>query len=886
MTMPRPEHPRPIFVRTPWQNLNGTWHFQFDPESVGEQMRWERTGHVSRAGSTIQVPYPWESALSGQGRTDYKGAGWYERDITIPADWQGLDPILHFGAIDWEARVWINGQLVAEHRNGYLPFACNLRDHVAPGESARLTVRAYDSADAETLVGKQVPRWYTYSSGIWQTVWLEARPADWIEHIRFGPDIAGERATASVRVRTTRRGPWTLEIASPDQQFAPAVTVRDLDPGTHTVEMEIPVPAPHLWSPDHPFLYDALVRLCPDDDARPDEVATYFGMREFGRAVRGDNAQEYLLLNHEPVYLRGALDQAFHPDGLYTYPTDDDIRRDIALAKAYGLNMLRCHIKINDPRYYYWADRLGLLIHYDMPSPDLDSPAMRAVCADTIRRMIERDGNHPSIMLWILFNETWGLTQLDTQEGQEWLRQMVHLARELDPTRLVEDNSPCNYDHVETDVNSWHFYINDYAKARSHIQRVVDNTYPGSAFNYIGEGNVQGREALMNSEYGGISAAMGDMDISWCFKFLTSDLRRHAAICGYVYTELTDIEWEHNGFVKYDRSRKFYGYEDFVAGMTVADLNAPLFVGLDCPPCQTLVPGATFRAPLFVSNWGPELDAARVNWEAVLVDTEGETSGITAGTIDVTPERFGVVTGPEVVFPVGAVSGVATVALRLTNAAGEILHRNYVNLEITAGPAPRLEKRADATWVRFQPDTFRACTWPIPEQSPAGSKVAGAGPGTLDYVIDMPATVDPAKLSCIEFRCELGSRADRMEKLSWPPRNWRQHTPQTMERQFPSRVEVSLNGIQAGILELADDPADARGVLSHYHGHEPGSYGYLCRLRIEGEALQQLSLDAGTGQLALRLDSASAGSGRGFSVYGEEAGAYPLDPTLIFFMNP
>ncbi len=882
MTIPRPEHPRPIFVRTPWQNLNGTWNFQFDPDSVGEQMRWHQLGNVSRAGSTIQVPYPWESRLSGQGRTDYKGAGWYEREITVPADWEGLDPILHFGAVDWEARVWLDGQLVAEHQNGYLPFACNLRDRVSPGASARLTVRAHDTADAVHLVGKQVPRWYTYSSGIWQTVWLEARPAAYIRNIQFFPNIESAQVAAQITVVLSRRGQWTLEVESPDGLFAKVAVVRDLDMGEHTVDVEIPIPSPNLWSPDHPFLYAVKVCLVPAGQGKPDEVNTYFGLREFGRGLQGDNQQEYLLLNHEPVYLRGALDQAFHPDGLYTYPSDDDIRQDIELAKEFGLNMLRCHIKINDPRYYYWADRLGLLIHYDMPSPDLDSPRMRAICEDTIHRMIERDFNHPSIMLWVLFNETWGLTHQGTSEGQAWLRQMVHLARQLDPTRLVEDNSPCHYDHVETDVNSWHFYINEYARARDHIQRVVDHTYPGSSFNYIGEGNVQGQEPLMNSEYGGISAAMGDMDISWCFKFLTSDLRRHAAICGYVYTELTDIEWEHNGFVKYDRSPKVYGYEDFVAGMTVADLNSPVFVGLDCPPCQTLKPGETFRAPLFVSNWGPELETARVQWAAVLVDTRGDKTEIASGSCDVVPQRYNVVAGGEISFPVGETTGLATVALQLTKTGGDVLHRNYVNLVIAAGESPRVEQHADATWIRFRPDSFSTSTWPSVEQAPTGSKVAGSGPGALDYFIDIPETVSLSDLTCIEFRCELGSRANSMEKLSWPPRNWRKHTPQTRERKFPSHVDVGLNGIIVGTLALADDPADARGVLSHYRDHEPGSYGFLYRLRIEGATLQAIARQAMTGPLVLRLDSSSAGSERGFSVYGEDAGAFPVDPTLIF----
>ena len=880
MSLPHPEHPRPDFMRQPWLNLNGEWHFRFDPRWEGEQRQWYRTGAVSRSGACIVVPFPWESRLSGQGRADFRGVGWYEREIAVPADWAGLDPVLHFGAVDWQARVWINGRLVAENAHGYLPFACNLAGRVAPGETARLTVRACDVADAATLVGKQAPRWYTCSSGNWQTVWLEGRPRNSLAAVRLAPDVDAGLAWAHVSFALQAAGTFTLRLSSPDGRFAPVSVPLGLDAGAHERRIALPIPDARLWSPTDPYLYDVRAELTPAGRDAGDVVATYFGMRKIAKGAYGTNPGECIWLNDEPIYLRGALDQAFHPDGLHAYPSDAAIRQDIALARELGLNMLRCHIKINHPRYYYWADRLGLIIHYDMPSPALDAPSMRRICADTIRGMIARDFNHPSIMLWVLFNETWGLTNHDAAEGQAWVRSLYRLARALDPTRLVEDNSPCHYDHVETDVNSWHFYVNDYARARAHVQSVVDQTFPGSAFNYVGAGNVQGAEPLMNSEYGGISAAMGDMDISWCFKYLTTELRRHARICGYVYTELTDVEWEHNGFVKYDRSRKGFGYEDFVPDMTVADLNAPHFVGLDCPPCQTLVPGAVFAAPLFVSAWGPPLERAAVKWEVQLTDRMGRTAPVTAGTRPVRPVRFDVAVDPEPLsFRVGSREGLATVALRLVDETGACLHRNYVNLEIAQGPAARASPTEQGVLVRFAPHTYRRSGWPLPVVAPNGSKVAGQGAGFLEYAIDIPPSVALDQLTRVDFICELGARASMTEKLSWPPRHGRQPTPQTMEKRFPAVVDVRMAGIKVAAVALPDDPADARGVLSHYYGHEPGSYGYLHTCTVQGPELQAVMARVNARRLTLRLDSAAA---RGFSLYGERAGRYPVDPVLVF----
>jgi hypothetical protein len=272
-----------------------------------------------------------------------------------------------------------------------------------------------------------------------------------------------------------------------------------------------------------------------------DTVHTYFGLRTVSKGIWEDKPYEYVLLNGEPVYVRGALDQAFHPDGIHAYPSDEVIRGDVQAAKALGLNLLRCHIKINEPRYYYWCDRLGVLVMYDFPSASIYTPKARANWEHTFRAALERDYSHPSIIAWILFNETWGLEEHRTPASWRWVKEMFYLAKSLDRTRLVEDNSANLYDHVDTDINTWHFYIGDYDRARRHVERVVQQTHPGSSFNYVSnvyrhisesQEYTQRTQPLLNSEYGGLSAREGDKDVSYSFKFLTTELRRHDRICG------------------------------------------------------------------------------------------------------------------------------------------------------------------------------------------------------------------------------------------------------------------------------------------------------------------------------------------------------------------
>ncbi|NJN83320.1 MAG: hypothetical protein HC802_14250 [Caldilineaceae bacterium] len=274
--IPRPEYPRPNLRRPLWLNLNGEWRFAFDPGLIGEQSDWYRPSHSAEGQPVpaakqrgkaknlrITVPFPWESKLSGVERPDYKGAAWYEREFTAPTDWTGMTPFLNFGAIDWHARVWINGRFAAENDNGYLPFSIDLRPFVQPGETATVTVRAYDIADATTLVGKQVPRWYTCSSGIWQTVWLEGRAATHIVNVRVEPRVAEGQAAMRFILHVDAPGDYQLRVAALENGFEPVERELALAPGKTSVDLIVAIPEPQLWSPETPYLYEFTAELTP-----------------------------------------------------------------------------------------------------------------------------------------------------------------------------------------------------------------------------------------------------------------------------------------------------------------------------------------------------------------------------------------------------------------------------------------------------------------------------------------------------------------------------------------------------------------------------------------------------------------------------------------------
>ena len=879
---PRPEYPRPDFQRgtsegLDWINLNGTWEFAFDPDDVGEKE--ERfSPNADDFPLKIQVPYPWESlaAWGEEDRADnatylstnayltpenvtcggldrggnYRGEprhtiGWYRRTVSIPENWGDKRVILKFEAVDWETKVWVNGKYIGEHENGYLPFEFDITDALTPGEPALIVVRAYDAQDhGEQLAGKQIG-WYTRSSGIWQPVILEPRNATYIAQCHITPDIDNSTATFDVTIGGEIASGTELQWECDGMDGSIAAAEKT------AFTVNIPPEKLRLWDVDTPNLYDVTLKLVSGESVI-DRIYTYFGMRKVSieKAPGGD--YNYIYLNNRPIYLLGALNQSFNPEGVYTFLTDEAIRTDVERAKEFGFNFLRLHIKVDEPRLYYWADKLGLLFMCDIPNFGHYTDTAKDRFETTLRGNIARDYNHPSIISWCNFNETWGLGGGDYKQQtdrQEWVREMYHLAKSLDPTRLIEDNSPCLYDHVETDINSWHFYINDYQHAKGHIANVVEQTYPGSKFNYAGD-NVQTDVPLINSEYGGISAGAGDKDVAWCFKYLTNELRLHPKICGYIYTELQDIEWEHNGFMNYDRSVKEFGYD-------YNDINTLDFIAIDYPPGTTVAPGETVQADIYASHFSHKtIEGTTLHWQLDTLQPNGElTRGRVSGSLDIPFPQYQVehvhqlkLTIPEIDAAVG------TLHISVSDDTGAVVARNYINFEI-------FSEDSKQSFCHL-PGEIAASKWD------AGSEITeqlltAQGAGYVEYRIPLPTELNPDEISKMELVFEASSSNGGSR--------------QTEPEKHPSDVTISVNGVAVETLTLPDCPADARGVLTYIH-QNLGNYGYLCRVQLD----QETCLNGNAETLTVRYEVKGNAENRGgLSLYGNRRGRYPTAPHIL-----
>ena len=899
--IPRPEYPRPDFQRgtsegIDWICLNGTWEFAFDPDDTGEQNQWFALEPTTDSPWTlqIQVPYPWESlaawgdeeladnatylsknaylnpeevtcgGLDREG--NYRDAprhtiGWYRKTVSIPENWGDRRVILKFGAVDWETTVWVNGQIIGKNENGYLPFEFDITDALPPGEPAVIVVRAYDAQDhGEQLAGKQIG-WYVRASGIWQSVYLEPRNETHIAQCHITPDIDNASATFDVKVdgnlentesslllRWNCAGEGTsplrgsVEVSGSDTQFTVTIPPEQL----------------RLWDVDTPNLYDVTLELLTEDTVT-DRIFTYFGMRKVSIAKAPGGDYQYIYLNNRPIYLLGALNQSFNPEGVYTFLTDEAIRRDIERAKEFGFNFLRLHIKVDEPRLYYWADKLGLLFMCDIPNFGDYTEKAKSRFVETLHGNIARDYNHPSIISWCNFNETWGLggrEYKDMHERQEWVREMYHLAKSLDTTRLIEDNSPCLYDHVETDINSWHFYINDYEDAKAHIANVVEETYPGSAFNYVG-GNLQSDAPLINSEYGGISAGAGDKDVSWCFKYLTNELRLHPKICGYIYTELQDIEWEHNGFMNYDRSIKAFGYD-------YLDINTLDFIAIDYPPGTTVTPGEKIKADIYTSHFSHKtITDTTLHWQLDTMSATGDiTRGCVSGSVDVPFPQYQVqnvhqleLTMPDIHPAVG------TLHVWVTDGTGSVVARNFINFEHFVEANRTVESKDSQISINHDPGSASKSSWDEPLSE--AQLFSAEGSGYVEYEIAFPEGIgatNPAEMVLI-FEASSANGGAR----------------QTEPEKHPSDVTISVNGVEIETIRIPDCPADARGVLSYIHG-QPGNYGYLYKVKIDPLTVLNSGTDTFTVRYEVKSDAAEKG---GLSLYGARMGRYPTGPHLL-----
>ncbi|MFE6615093.1 glycoside hydrolase family 2 protein [Amycolatopsis sp. NPDC057786] len=532
----RPEYPRPRLVRERWLNLNGVWEYA-GSGSPG------RDGY----GERILVPFPPESALSGIVRRDE--TLWYRKVFEVPSGWDGQRVLLHFGAVDQSATVWVNNQKVAVHEGGYTAFSADITGVLRPSGSQELTVRATDRTDASTHpVGKQRNDpggiFYTAASGIWQTVWLEPVPFEHLRDLQVTPDLEGVTVVPKVT-----GGAWVeLIVSEPD---GPEVARVEGEAGQ---QLRAEVPSPRLWTPDDPYLYDLQVRLLDESGNALDVVDSYTGLRTIG-TVADAHGRPRIALNGRITFLHGPLDQGYWPDGIHTAPTDEALRFDLEKTKELGFNFVRKHVKVEPERWYHWTDRLGLLVWQDMPSltvsfdgppgtaPD-PVPEAKARFEAELIEMIEQLRGVTSIVGWVPFNEGWG--EFDTAR-------IAKLVKDLDPARLVVANSGVNCCFSRPDTGAGDVYD--------------DHTYVGP-----GKPSVKDDRVIVDGEYGGLGLVLDDhrwpgepqayemtltsAQLTKRYAEVSEHLEKVVAgtgLSGAIYTQTTDVENEVNGLLTYDR---------------------------------------------------------------------------------------------------------------------------------------------------------------------------------------------------------------------------------------------------------------------------------------------------------------------------------------------
>ncbi len=533
-----PEYPRPMMVRAKWQNLNGLWDYAIRPKDAAGPQKTD---------GKILVPFAAESALSGVGKTvGPDNRLWYRRAFEVPADWSGQRVLLHFGAVDWEATVSVNGRELGTHRGGYDPFSFDITDCLKSVGPQEVVVSVWDPTNEGTQPrGKQVlqPRgiWYTAVTGIWQTVWLECVPESHVADFRSVPDIDRKTLTVRADVRHPKPGDVIRAVAMAGQEQVASAAA----PVGRTIELKIE--KPRLWSPDDPFLYD--LRISLERDGKPvDAVESYFGMRKIALDKDASGITR-IMLNGEFLFQLGPLDQGWWPDGLYTAASDDALRYDVEVTRRLGMNMLRKHVKIEPARFYYWCDKLGVLVWQDMPSgdkyigrkdPDAKrTPESAAQFEKELRAMIDTFYNHPSIIMWVPFNEGWG--QFDTPR-------IVDLIKKHDPTRLVNNASGWT-DRGVGDVHDIHRYPGPAMPPPEPDRAVVLGEFGGLGLPIRGhlwqEDKNWGYRSFKSRE----QLTMGYLDLVDKLQPLVA-----AGLSAAVYTQTSDVEIEVNGLMTYDRA--------------------------------------------------------------------------------------------------------------------------------------------------------------------------------------------------------------------------------------------------------------------------------------------------------------------------------------------
>ncbi|MDG5471177.1 glycoside hydrolase family 2 TIM barrel-domain containing protein [Jeotgalibacillus sp. ET6] len=578
--MLRTEYPRPQLQRKEWHSLNGEWNFAFDDENRGMKDRWYQ--NPSALTKKINVPFAFQTELSGINEQEFHDVVWYERTIEVPKEWGSKQILLHFGAVDYRAKVFVNGQLAGEHEGGHTSFSFDIT-HALNDRQASIVVRAEDPSRDETIPrGKQFWKeeiesiWYTNTTGIWQPVWIEPVSDASLKSMRITPDLDEgavelelEFSSRSVKKEAQIQIEYKGELISKD-------TFLIVEP---YLKRRIDVFGQHIfhtgfhhegmtWSPETPNLFDLTVTI-KEEETVLDKINSYFGMRK----VHTEDGMVYL--NNKPYYQRLVLDQGYWREGLLTAPNDNDFKRDIELAKEMGFNGCRKHQKVEDPRFLYWADQLGFLVWGECAASAFYSEKAAGRLAEEWTEIISRDYNHPSIAAWVPLNESWGVQSIrSNQKQQHHSLAMYHHIHSLDGTRPVISND--GWEQTVTDICAIHNYNHGAAEETGKSEAFKETlasksslltSQPAKRKVYANGFEHQG-EPILLTEFGGIGFEVGG-DNGWGYTSVkdeeefTADYKRimdavyHSkALHGYCYTQLTDVEQEINGILTYDRKPK------------------------------------------------------------------------------------------------------------------------------------------------------------------------------------------------------------------------------------------------------------------------------------------------------------------------------------------